>query len=192
MGMMTFQITSLTIVYSAVYWGADQRKHQSSSSLAFVRGIHRWPVNSPNKRPVTRIMFPFDDVIMINAKLNLGVFSIFEHKAYLVNYSDVIWTSIHRQPNYLFDSLSKLKTKDRSKLHTAGLLWGESTSDRWIPLIKARFCGKHLHCMLDPPHKGSVLQKAFPLNAIVMPTTGMADVDQTWVRRFMLLGIALR
>ena len=54
------QITSLTIVYSTVYSGADQRKHQSSASLAFVRGIHRWPMNSPHKRPVTRKMFPFD------------------------------------------------------------------------------------------------------------------------------------
>ena len=57
------QITSLAIVYSAVYSGADQRKHQSSASLAFVGGIHRWPVNSPHKGPVTRKMFPFDDVI---------------------------------------------------------------------------------------------------------------------------------
>ena len=40
------------------------RKHQSSASLAFVRGIHRGPVNSPHKWPVTRKMFPFDDVIM--------------------------------------------------------------------------------------------------------------------------------
>ena len=33
------QITSLTIVYSIVYSDADQRKHQSAASLAFVRGI---------------------------------------------------------------------------------------------------------------------------------------------------------
>ena len=58
------QITSLTIVYSIVYSGSDQRKHQSSASLDFVRGIHRWPVNSPHKWPVTRKIFPFDDVIM--------------------------------------------------------------------------------------------------------------------------------
>ena len=58
------QIASLTIVYSIVYSGADQRKHQSSASLAFVRGIHRWPVNSPHKETVTRKMIPFDDVIM--------------------------------------------------------------------------------------------------------------------------------
>ena len=42
MGAMASQITSLAIVYSTVYSGADQRKHQSSGSLAFVRGIHRW------------------------------------------------------------------------------------------------------------------------------------------------------
>ena len=54
-----------TIVYSSVYSDADQRKHQSSGSLAFVRGIHRSPVNSPHKWPVTRKMFPFDDVIMV-------------------------------------------------------------------------------------------------------------------------------
>ena len=64
MGGMASEITGLTIVYSVVDSGADQRKHQSSASLAFVRGIHRWPVNSPHKGPVTRKMFPFDDVIM--------------------------------------------------------------------------------------------------------------------------------
>ena len=64
MGAMASQITSLTIVYSTVYSGADQRKHQSSASLAFVWGIHQWPLNSPHKGPVTRKMFPFDDVIM--------------------------------------------------------------------------------------------------------------------------------
>ena len=64
MGAMASQITSLTIAYSTVYSDADQRKHQSSASLAFVREIHRWPVNSPRKWPVTRKMFPFDDVIM--------------------------------------------------------------------------------------------------------------------------------
>ena len=41
MTMVASQITSLTVVYSIVYSGVDQRKHQSSASLAFVRGIHR-------------------------------------------------------------------------------------------------------------------------------------------------------
>ena len=64
MSVIASQITSLAIVYSTIYSGADQRKHQSSASMAFVRGIHRGPVNSPHKWPVTRKMFPFDDVIM--------------------------------------------------------------------------------------------------------------------------------
>ena len=67
MGEMTSQITSLTIVYSTVYSGADQGKHQSSASLSFVRGSHRWPVNSPHKGLVTWKMFPFDDVIMTSS-----------------------------------------------------------------------------------------------------------------------------
>ena len=66
MSVMASQITSLTIVYSTVYPDADQRKHQSSASLAIVRGIHRGPVNSPHKWSVTRKRFLFDDVIRHN------------------------------------------------------------------------------------------------------------------------------
>ena len=76
MNTMASQITSLTIVYSCVYSGTDQRKRQSSASLAFVRGIHRWPVNSPHKGPVTRKMFPFHEIIM-------------GHRG------DITWTSTH-------------------------------------------------------------------------------------------------
>ena len=65
MSAMVSQITSLTIVYSTVHSDADKKtKHQSSASLAFVRGIHRWLGNSPHKGPVTREKFLFDDVIM--------------------------------------------------------------------------------------------------------------------------------
>ena len=64
MSAMASQITSLTIVYSTVHSDPDQRKPQTSASLAFVREIHQGPVNSPHKWPVTRKMSPFDDVIM--------------------------------------------------------------------------------------------------------------------------------
>ena len=64
MDAIASQVTSLKIVYSSVYSGADQTKHPSPASLAFLRGIHRWPVNFPHKGPVTREMFPFNDVIM--------------------------------------------------------------------------------------------------------------------------------
>ena len=72
-GAIASQITSLTIVYSTDYSGAYQSKHQSSTSLAFVWGIHRGPVNSPHKWPITRKMSPFDDVIMeiSNSRVNL-------------------------------------------------------------------------------------------------------------------------
>ena len=71
MSAMMSQITSLTIAYSTIYSGADQRNHQSSASLAFVRGIHRRLVDSPHKGTVTRKMFPFVDVIMVNFMGNL-------------------------------------------------------------------------------------------------------------------------
>ena len=64
MGTMVCQITSLTIIYSAAYTGTYQINHQSSASLAFVRGIHHWLVNFPHKWPVTRKMFPLYDVII--------------------------------------------------------------------------------------------------------------------------------
>ena len=64
MGAIATQITSLTIIYSTVYPDVDQRKHQSSASLAFVGEIRRGPVKSPHKWPVTRKIFPFDDFIM--------------------------------------------------------------------------------------------------------------------------------
>ena len=77
MSAMASQITSLTIVYSTVYSGTDQRKRQSSESLAFVRGIHRWPVNSPHTWPVTWEIFPFDDVIMnINELLCVAIWNV--------------------------------------------------------------------------------------------------------------------
>ena len=90
MGTIASQITSLTIVYSAVYSGADQSKHQSSASLAFVWGIHRGPVNSPHKWPVTRKMFPFDDVIMIDP-LYLQYISLMIHNVSAVLCFVVVW-----------------------------------------------------------------------------------------------------
>ena len=68
MSITASQITGISFVYSTVCSGTDQRKHQSSTSLPVVRGIHRWPVNSSHKGPVTRKMFPPHDVILTYAK----------------------------------------------------------------------------------------------------------------------------
>ena len=77
MSAMTSQTKGVSITCSTVCSGADQRKHQSVASLAFVRGIHRWAVDSPHKGPVTRKMCPFDDVIMY--WMNLQVACLYEH-----------------------------------------------------------------------------------------------------------------
>ena len=90
MSAIASQITSLTIVYSTIYSGADKKKYQSSASLAFVRGIYRWPVNSPHKRPVTRKIFPFDDVIInLVEEYNQGVIP-FWHKLINMDFFNVI------------------------------------------------------------------------------------------------------
>ena len=68
MSVMAHQITGVSMVCTTVCSGADQTKHQSSASLAFMRGIRRWSVNSPHKGPVTRKIFPFDDVIMFKQR----------------------------------------------------------------------------------------------------------------------------
>ena len=86
MSVMASQITSLMIVYSTIYSGTYQRKHQSSASLAFVRGIHRWPVNSPHKGSVTQKMFSFDDVIMIRC----GVI-LYPSWWYLPAFHNILW-----------------------------------------------------------------------------------------------------
>ena len=80
MGTMTFQITSFTIVYSIVYSSVDQRKQKSCASLDFVRGIQRWPMNSPHKRLVTRKMFPFDNVIMCYSLHIMAVYHAYNWK----------------------------------------------------------------------------------------------------------------
>ena len=93
MSAIASQITSLTIVCSTVYSGTNQGKHQSPASLAFMRGIHRWPVNSQHKGSVTRNMFPFDDVIM----------------GWRNDWVQVIWTN-HRQYAVLYRYIYTLKT----------------------------------------------------------------------------------
>ena len=84
MSPIVSQITSLMIVYSTVYSGVDQRKHESSMSLAYVRGIHRGLVNSPHKWPVTWKMFPFDDIIMKAMRLMVDETVCFEMMSLMI------------------------------------------------------------------------------------------------------------
>ena len=98
MDTIASQITSLTIVYSTVYSDADQRKHQSSTSMAFVRGIHRGPVNSAQKWPVTRKMFPFDDVIMYISTNQNPINSLWPSKASICLSNENNFTRYHSPP----------------------------------------------------------------------------------------------
>ena len=99
MSTIASQITSLTIVYSIVYLRADERKHQSSAILAFVRGIHRRPVNSPHKGPVTRKMFPIDDVIMRNTYIVRRT-----HSSHCIVFYWLCWGCQAILPNFINES----------------------------------------------------------------------------------------
>ena len=94
MTMLASQITSLTVVYSIVYSGVNQRKHQSPASLAFVREIHRGPVNFPHKWPVTRKMFPFDDVIMLISTFFICLSNMWHNKSHDFHDSSCSWLCV--------------------------------------------------------------------------------------------------
>ena len=133
MSTIASQITSLTIVYSSVYPGADQRKHQSSASLAFVRGIHREPVNSPHKWPVTWKMFPFDDVIMLRSlfhfRWNFGMCAS--------PVTVLPATTLTLSVNGSSKSNGMVTSSDGYIFRVTGPLCGEFTGHRWIPRTEA-------------------------------------------------------
>ena len=172
MGAMASQITSLTIVYSTVYSDADQRKHQGSASLAFVWGR---PVNS-HKWPVTRKMFPFDDVIMsyldnsciINhiycfrwfacSNINSGISeAAAEIRHWLLitpsgvcHYNDVIMGAMASQITSLTivtQPFIQTQIKENIKAPRHWPLCGEFTGDRWIPRTDGQLRGKCFHLM---------------------------------------------
>ena len=118
MGAMASQITSLSLfVYLIVYSGAYQRKHQTSASLAFVRGIHRWPVDSPLKGPVTWKMFPFDDVIMHTQPYTHENKHQFAHAKInqVTRYKDVL---LYWDSHYTEKTVSRPSYFDNGNIHT--------------------------------------------------------------------------
>ena len=85
------QITGVSIVWSPVCSGADQRKHQRFASLAFVTWNHRWPVDSPHKGAVTRKMFPFDNVIMRTADTPLSKLTMIHFSDEYMRHQTSVW-----------------------------------------------------------------------------------------------------
>ena len=115
MSAMASQITDVMIVYWTVCSGVDQRKHQSSTWLAFVRGTHRWPVNSPHKDTVTQKMFPFDDVIHGES----------------VSFSRAGTMCIIIGMYCIFSAM--MTSRETLVLSVTGCLLGECTGGRWFP-----------------------------------------------------------
>ena len=175
MGAMASYITSLMIVYSTVHSGADQTKHQSSASLAFVREIHRWPVNSPHKGPVTQKMFPFDDVITTLCSMTRSMVTDDTHTGRLSSRRHwcrsategatvlVLWQSVWRMclavnthsikgffswvAQSVVISLSYMMTSSNGNIfRVTGHLCGEFTGLRWIPHTKVS--DAELWCLL--------------------------------------------
>ena len=160
MSTIASQITSLTIVYWTVYSGADQSKHQSSASVAFVWGIHRGPVNSPHKWPVTRKMFPFDDVIMLRdgarwLPLTKPCMSCLRPAfGKPQHYSDVIMSTIASLITSLTIVCSSVYSDADQRKHQS-------------PASLAFVWGIH-QGPVNSPHKWPVTRKMFPFDDVIM------------------------
>ena len=145
MTTMASQITSLTVVYSTVYSDTDQRKHQSSASLALVWGIYQGPVNSPHKWPVTRKTFPFDDVIMC---------------------TEIIWNhpcSTHIAADILVQQKVALDMVEQDSIKLTNLYaWHMCTVEQNELMISKLSKIKLLLCndkkCLSPPHKNAQIE----------------------------------
>ena len=157
MGAVASQITSLTIVYSTVYSDADQTNHQRSASLTFVRGIHRWPVNSPHKWPVTRKMFPFDDVIMTYFWLNplsavsfgkhKNTFAIFQHSSKMKRDWDLLSSKtqmpfLKDKNGYISVSCQMIKTLSHLCIGNYNVHHMKATSAQTIAIVEDSTCAR--------------------------------------------------
>ena len=154
MGAIASQITSLTIVYSTVYSDADQRIHQSSASLAFVWGIHRGPVNSPHKWPVTRKMFPFDDVIMTIPE-SAACRNCVVHRYVVLN-----WTTLHRcsVEQYLVTMWRLLATTHRDSDNPERCVYYDVTMDTIYVVAKRVEIYSVMRLPWPTRHKVSIIQ----------------------------------
>ena len=146
--IMASQITVVSTVCSAACSGTDQRKHQSSAWLAFLRGIHRSPMDSPHKGPVTRKIFPFDDVIMKQTRMPMiqqpsdeyirsrhrhmhhsSLWPLARHNVM----SPLLWrhngrdgVSNHQPADFFLNHLFRRRWKNTSKLRVTGPCAGNS------------------------------------------------------------------
>ena len=148
MSAMVFQITGVSIVCSTICSGTDQRKHQSFALLACVRGIHRWPVNSPHKRQVMRKMFPFDDVTVSCSDWNkLIVYQYISHN--VTGMGDVsvgnATCNLHGTRVAFLPDISNTKALSNILLIYIQCIWQNKTNDLrlHVPLFVVRINKDH-------------------------------------------------
>ena len=140
------QITSALIACLNVCSGADLRQHQSSASLTFLRGIHRWLMNFPHKLSVTWKTFLFDDAIMcaiygmphVTLEIVPWLLAIGSKMAQSIESRTEIMSdaphdhhsdSNHEKFDCLFNSSFRLVAQSTWKLCITGLLWEGSASN---------------------------------------------------------------
>ena len=199
MGAIASQLTSLSIVYSIVDSGADQRKYQSSASLAFVWGIHRWPVNSPHKKPVTRKMFPFDDVIMNidvsitcwqssgttfvgrKSRKNISVHQVLIAFNLMTHWSGQLVRFEIGQFNQAIFYPLRWRHNDHagvSNHQPRGCLLNRLFRHRSKKTSKLRvtgFCSGNSRGPVNSPHEGPVTRKMFPFDDVIMEFTSFRN-----------------
>ena len=176
---MASQITGFPIVCSIVCSGADHRKYQSSASLAFVRGIHQWPVVFPHKGPVTRKTFPFDGVVLTPR----CHYSMVQKYNTILNIHGTLWL----QKRHLITRLQWLAipSSSPSSPHYNDVTWA---SWRLSSLTLGLFVQNHVqdnvkditkHCNIAPlcgyrpvtyrvPSQKPVMRKTFPCRDVTM------------------------
>ena len=166
---MVSQITSLTIVYLSTYSGLNQRKHQRSVSLAFVRGNHRWPVNSPQKGPVRRKMFPFDDVIMLYIqKQNLCFAVIIRKGQFMLTLYPSIRYCLAAWLRYTICSMLiflKITSSNRYILHTWQPLWinMQTLHHCWVGPAVISYCTEQQSGETGLTYQGCMPQMVYEL-----------------------------
>ena len=133
MGEIASQVTSLTSVYSTVYSGVDQRKHQSSASLAFVWGIHRGPGNSPHKWSITRKMFPFGDAIIISRINIIDKIGKMMGKIIIVSYYKYNGKKLCCDGVFIWMSINRMWLCHKNSMELV-LEWNVYDHDEWAPI----------------------------------------------------------
>ena len=121
MSAMASEITSLTIVYSTTYSRRRSKKTSKLRVTGLVRRIHWWLVNSPHKGPVTRKMFPIDDVIMLMIPNKILSAVGLKHLSNLNVFNFVLMCKEKLSPSITLTSIGNHKEKQNKA--SVGVKW---------------------------------------------------------------------